>query len=212
MPDVNFRVEGAAVVSCAATPILALTLRVDNSPVDEEIQAILLACQVRIDAERRGYALEEQDKLRDLFGEPALWTRSLRALLWTQATATVQSFCASAQVEIHLPCSFDLSVASTKYFYALEGGEIPLTLLFSGTAFYRTAEGLQVAQIPRDREATCRLKVAVWKDLMAAYYPNHAFLAIRSDVFDRLYRYKVNNGLPTWEHALERLLVEERGS
>lgn len=210
MPNLTFRVQGAAVVAHAASPLLALTLRVDNAPADEEVEAILLTCQVRIDADRRGYSADEQDKLRDLFGETSLWARSVRGLLWTHATATVPPFRDSACVDVHLPCSFDLSVAATKYFYALGGDEVPLTLQFSGTVFYRAAAGLQVGRIPWDREATFRLKVSVWKEMMATYYPDSAFLALRTDVFDRLYRYKVRNGLPTWEHALEKLLAVER--
>jgi hypothetical protein len=41
---------------------------------------------------------------------------------------------------------------------------------------------------------------------MDAYYPNLACLHLRRDVFDRLYRYKIERGIPTWEAALEGLL------
>ena len=41
---------------------------------------------------------------------------------------------------------------------------------------------------------------------MELYYPNSAWLCLRKDVFDRLYRYKSRRGLPTWEQALECLL------
>ena len=53
-----------------------------------------------------------------------------------------------------LPCSFDFGLAATKYFDALEGGDIPLCFLFSGTIFYESPEaGLQVAQVPWEKEA-----------------------------------------------------------
>jgi hypothetical protein len=34
---------------------------------------------------------------------------------------------------------------------------------------------------------------------------------LRRDIFDRLYQYKVRNGIPTWEQTLENVLssVEE---
>ncbi len=209
MPDLTFSVEGAGVVPHAASPLVALRLRVANHPDDEEIQSLLLNCQVRIDAERRSYAPEEQARLGDLFGEPSHWGRSLRGLLWTHATATVPPFRESTRFDVQLPCGFDLAAASAKYFYALEAGEIPLTLQFSGTAFYQAGDRLQVARIPWDREAVFRLKVDVWKDMMKAYYPDTAFLSLRVDVVDRLYRYKVKHGLPTWDHALETLLSTE---
>jgi Family of unknown function (DUF6084) len=206
VPSLTFSVEGADVVRHAASPLVALKVCVANAPADEEIQSLLVSCQVRIDAERRSYAPDEQAKLTDLFGEPAHWGRSLRGLLWTHAAASVPSFHGNAHFDVQLPCSFDLSAAWAKYFHALGAGEIPLTLQFSGTAFYQAGDKLQVARIPWDREARFPLKVEVWKDMMKAYYPNTAFLPLRVDVLDRLYRYKVDRGLPTWDDALESLL------
>ena len=105
-------------------------------------------------------------------------------------------------MDLPVPCTFDFNVAATKYFNALEEGEVPLSLLFSGTVFQDvTDSGLQVAQIPWDREATFRLPVQVWKEMMDHYYPNSAWLCLRKDVFDRLQQYKSKQGLPTWEQA-----------
>lgn len=109
--------------------------------------------------------------------------------------------------ELPVPCSYDFNVAATKYFYALAAGDVPLTLLFSGTMFYAADDGrLQVAQIPWDQEADFRLPVQVWRELMEHYYPNSAWLCLRRDIFDRLYAFKREHGLPTWEQALEQLL------
>jgi predicted alpha-1,6-mannanase (GH76 family) len=46
----------------------------------------------------------------------------------------------------------------------------------------------------------------VWKDLIDLYYPNSAWLALRKDAFEKLYQYKVREGIPTWEEAIERVL------
>ena len=46
----------------------------------------------------------------------------------------------------------------------------------------------------------------VWKDLMDMYYPNSAWLALHRDTFEKLYQYKMREGIPTWEEALERAL------
>ena len=89
---------------------------------------------------------------------------------------------------------------------------MPLSLLFSGSVFYESDEGqLQVAPISWTKEATFRLPVKTWAEIMDPYYPNIAWLQLRRDVFDRLYRYKMENAIPTWEQALERILppVEE---
>jgi len=109
-----------------------------------------------------------------------------------------------------VPCTYDFNVAATKYFYALEDGDVPLLFLFSGTIFYAADDGaMQVAQIAWDKEAPFRLPVQVWKQMIERYYPNSAWLRVRQDVFDQLYRYKMRRGLPTWEQTLERLLLAD---
>jgi hypothetical protein len=126
---------------------------------------------------------------------------------WTYASTVAQSFKGSTSVKMPVPCSFDFNGAATKYFHGLENGEIPLSLLFSGSVFYEDeAHRLQVAPISWDKEASFRLPVEMWQSLMDTYYPNLAWLQLRRDVFERLYRYKVEGGIPTWEQALERLL------
>src|SRR5206468_2382419 len=111
------------------------------------------------------------------------------------------------RADLPVPCTFDFNVAAAKYFYALEDGEIPLCLLFSGTIFYAGDGGaLQVVQISWEKEVNYRLPVSVWKRMMDLYYPNTAWLCLRQDVFDRLYQYKSRRMLPTWEQALESLL------
>lgn len=212
MPDLNFAVQAAKPVAHAAAPLLALELRVENGDATD-IRNVALQCQIRIEAGRRRYEPEEEPKLLDLFGEKERWGQTLRSMLWTHTSANVGSFRRSTTVDLPVPCTFDFNVAATKYFHALEGGEVPLTLLFSGTIFYDDEQyGLQVAQIPWEKEARYRLPVAIWKQVIDAYYPNSAWLALRRDVFDRLHEYKMRHGIATWEQAFERLLaeVEER--
>ncbi len=207
MPDLNFQVEGAEAVTFSAAPQLAIKLRITNAPPEESIHAVALRCQIQIDAPRRRYNPEEQASLHDLFGEPERWSRTLRSMLWTLTSTVVRPFTGNILSDLPVPCTYDFNVAATKYFYGLEDGDIPLTLLFSGTIFYEGEEGaLQVTQIPWDREATYRMPVQVWKTMMQHYYPNSAWLSLDKDVFDRLYRYKVRHGLPTFEKALEKLL------
>jgi len=207
VPDLSFTVEGAKTVRFAASPQLALELRVANAPAGESIQAVVLRCQVQIDAPNRHYSDEEQAGLRDLFGAPERWGQTLRTVLWTQSTVTIPAFTDHVTVDVALPCGYDFNLATTKLFHALREGEIPLTLLFSGTVFYAGADDtLQVAQIPWSKETHYRLPVRVWKDTMDLYYPNSLFVPLRKDVFERLYGHKVRLGLPTWEQTVERLL------
>lgn len=207
MPDLSFQVEHAEAVPFAVAPQLAFKLRLINADPDETIHTVALRCQVQIEVTRRRYTAGEQERLRDLFGEPERWGQTLRTMLWTHASAIVPAFAGSTEVDLPVPCTFDFSVAATKYFAGLIDGEIPLCLQFSGTVFYAEDEGpLQVMLIPWDKEVRFRLPLTVWKDLMDAYYPNSAWLCLRRDVFERLYRYKIEHGIPTWEEALERVL------
>lgn len=205
MPDLHFQVETAEATRNAASPQLTFKLRITNSE-PEPIHSIALRVQVQIEPTRRRYTAEEQEHLKELFGEAERWGKTLHSLLWTNANVSVSAFKGSTVVEVPVPCTFDFNVAVTKYIYGLEGGELPTTLLFSGTVFYAGAVSLQVAQIPWNLEASYRLPVSVWKEMMDLYYPNTAWITLRRDVFERLYEFKSRHGIATWEQALERVL------
>jgi hypothetical protein len=206
MPDLNFKVVSAQPAPHAAAPLLNFSLAISEAN-GAPIQAIVLRCQIRIESARRRYDTTEQERLLDLFGEPSRWGQTLMSMLWTHAAVVVPPFTSSTVVDLPVPCSFDFNIAASKFFYALENDEVPLSLLFSGTVFYAgELQTLQIAQIPWEKEATFRLPVSVWKQMMEMYYPNSAWLCLRKDAFDQLYQFKSQNGLPSWEAALEKLL------
>ncbi|HEX4149451.1 MAG TPA: DUF6084 family protein [Pirellulales bacterium] len=211
MPDLQFAVEAAEPQLFSAAPLLVFKLRVTQPPEESPtaFHSVALRCQIRIEPARRRYNAAEQSDLFEVFGRPQQWGQTLRSMLWTHAQAVVGPFTGSTTVELPVPCSYDFNLAATKYFHALEGDEVPLCLLFSGTMFYAGADGaLQVGQISWEREANFRLGVRVWREMMEHYYPNSAWLRVPRDVFDRLSQYKVRQQLPTWDAALERLLAQ----
>lgn len=205
MPDLRFQVEDAVATPNAAAPQISFKVRVTNTEPGP-IHSVALRAQVQIEPQRRRYSEAEQQQLKDLFGEPERWSKSLHPLLWTNAAITIPEFTASTLAEVPVPCTFDFNVAITKYIHGLEDGELPVSLLFSGTVFYTGREGLQVAQIPWDRESSFRLPIRVWKEMMDLYYPDTAWLCLRRDVFQRLYEFKSRHGLTTWEQTLECML------
>lgn len=210
MPELHFQIEGAEAVPHAAIPLIALKLRITNFPAIEMIHAIILRCQVQIEPARRRYAVKEQEKLLDLFGTPERWARTVKPLLWMNTSISVPRFAGERLVKLELPCTFDFNIAATKYFQALEAGDIPITVLFSGTLFYEGAEGsLQISQVPWDRESNYHLPISVWKEMMEMHYPNSAWLCLRRDAFEQLYNYKVRHGLPTWEQVITKALATE---
>jgi hypothetical protein len=142
-----------------------------------------------------------------LFGPAKDWNRTVRSLLWTHTHVSVPKFSGETLVDMPVPCSHDFNAASTKYFAALEDGEVPLCLLFSGTVFYQSpGVGLQIAQIPWEKEASFRLPVSVWHAMIESYYPNSLWVCLRRDTFDRINEYKRRHALSSWEQALENLL------
>ena len=210
MADLSFHVLQAQAAAHSITPLLLFKLQVRQGHEPVPIHTIALRCQIRIEPARRPYGEADRAGLHDLFGTPERWGQTMRPMLWTHTSMVLPSFAERVEVDLPVPCTFDFNVATTKYFHALEGGEVPLNLLFSGTIFHEHPDGgLQVAQVPWDREATFRLPVQIWRDMMDHYYPNTAWLNLRRDVFDRLGEYKSRRGLPTWEQTLETLLVED---
>jgi hypothetical protein len=207
MPDLQLMIESAEVVQYASTPLMAFKVRIANNPSEEIIHTVALRAQIQIEVTRRKYDANEQTRLLDLFGEPGRWGQTLRNMLWTHASVVVPRFTGSVLADIPVPCTFDFNVAATKYFHGVTSGDLPLCFQFSGTVFYqKEGEALQVAPISWVKEAKYRLPVKVWKDLMDVYYPNSAWLALQRDTFEKLYQYKMREGIPTWEEALERAL------
>jgi uncharacterized protein DUF6084 len=211
VPELGFQVEDASATPNAATPQLSFKVRITNS-TPEPIHSIALRVQVQIEPVRRRYTAREQRQLKELFGEPERWSDSLHPLLWTNANVNVQGFTGTTIIDVPVPCTFDFNVAVTKYIYGLENGEIPTSLLFSGTVFHAGRMGLQIAQIPWDRDAGYRLPVGVWREMMELYYPNTAWICLEREVFERLYEFKTRHGIPTWEQALGRLLGVTAGA
>jgi hypothetical protein len=209
MPELAFRVQNAAVIRGAAAPAIGLDVEISATPSDQAIQTVVLNCQIQIEASRRRYAAAEQPRLRSLFGEPERWKDTVRPLLWTNLTAVVPAFTGSAEATLAVPCTFDLSVASASYFHVVEGGAVPILLLFSGTVFYRTAGGLlQAAPISWNTEARFTLPAGIWQECMDLHHPNTAWLPLRRDVFERLYDFKVKHGLATFDEAVERMVEQ----
>ena len=140
MPDLAFQIEGVHAVPYAASPVLGFGLRVSNRG-SENIHTVALRCQIQIEATRRRYDAEAQERLEDLFGDPARWGQTLRSLLWVQTSTVVPGFTGETQTELAVPCTFDFNVAAVKYFDGVEDGEIPLCFQFSGTVFYESPDG-----------------------------------------------------------------------
>jgi hypothetical protein len=204
MPDLTFTIEGVEIEHYAMTPTLRFRVAIGAS---QPVENIALQCQLRIEPMRRAYAGGEHEKLTDLFGERARWGETLKTFLWTNLAVNVPRFDSSAVVDVLVPCSFDFDVAATKYFHGLESGDVPVSMLFSGSLFYRDADDrLQISQISWSHGVTHRLSAKLWHELMDQYYPNAAWLRLDRETFERLYRLKRELGASSFDATLNRLL------
>jgi hypothetical protein len=205
-PQLAFSVESAHAVRYAAVPTLGFALRIRRLG-GGEVRSVALNAQLRIAATGRSYNPAEQERLFELFGRPEQFGKTVRSLLWTNATANVPPFRDSTLYELAIPCTYDFEVAAAKYLEALEGGEVPLELLFSGSVFYPEPGGrLQVASISWDQEAEYRLPVSVWRETMAEHFGDSPWLRLRRESFERLYAYKARNAFASWDEAVDALL------
>ena len=207
MSSLQFEVVGARPEAHAAEPTLLLRLRVEDTS-GAAVHAVALRCQIRIEPQRRRYGPAEEARLDELFGEAPRWGDTLRPFPWAHVGTVLAGFRGATETDLPVTCTYDLEVAAAKYFHALEDGEVPLILLFSGTVFRPGGSGMSAEPIGWDQEATFRLPVATWRAVMDRYFPHSGWLRLHHDTLDALRDFKVAHALPTWDQAIERLLKQ----
>lgn len=205
MRDLDFTCLDLSPEPSAAAPTLRLRLRI-RQPAGEAVHALALRCQLLIEPHGRGYTDREAGLLVHLFGDRSRWSETLRPVPWTTVSTVVGSFTGATEVELPVPCSYDLEVAAGKYLHVLSDGEVPLRLLFSGTGFLWRQGRVQVVPVPWHCEADYRMPVRVWREVMDRYFPGSGWLRLRRETIDALLRYASARALPDWDSALRGLL------
>ncbi|MFD5466540.1 DUF6084 family protein [Kitasatospora sp. NPDC127059] len=205
MTALGFSCTGVRSDPYAAGPTLVFRLRI-TAPADTRVHALALQCQLRIEPVRRPYADAEGERLADLFGERERWATTLNPIQFATVPLLVPGFTGETEADLVVPCSYDLEVACARYFRALDDGEVPLLLLFSGTAFAGPG-GFQVTPVPWDREARVRMPVRVWREALDQHFPGCGWLRLPEDVLDDLLAYRSGRALPSWEATVRALLA-----
>jgi Family of unknown function (DUF6084) len=203
----RFACTGSRPEPHAAGPAFQLDLRFDDG-TGRRVHAVALRVQIRIDPRPRRYTAEETARLTDLFGEPNRWGDTLQPLQLATVPVLTPSFTNSTTVAVNVPLTYDLDIAAARYLHGLDEGEIPLTLLFSGTMFYAGDTGVQLGLVPWHEEAEHRLPVAVWRAAMDEHFPGSGWVRLRRDTLDRLAAFRSAHTLLSWDNAVERLLKE----
>lgn len=210
MAAIVFDCVGARADRFAVTPSMTLELRLTETE-GERVDAIALRCQLRVEPHRRRYSAGEAERLHDLFGDTDRWGETLKPLQFANLSTMVPGFTGAVTIDLTVPVTYDLEIASTKYFDGLEDGEIPLLLLFSGSIFTTRDGRLNVQQVPWSKETSYALPVPVWRKCVDLHFPNSAWLRVDRETLIALQRFKSRNALPTWDSTLTALLgqVEE---
>jgi hypothetical protein len=204
--DLIFDCTGARAEKYSVVPAMSLSLRISET-TGQRVEAIALRCQIRIEPARRRYSEAEAERLNDLFGETQRWADTLKPVQFFNVSVTVPGFTGSTDIDLPVPLTYDMEIGATRYFAALDDGEVPLLLLFSGTVFSVAGGRISVAQVPWSKEASYRLPVSTWREAIDAHFPNSAWLKLSTHAFDELLRYKAAMGLPTWEATILALLA-----
>lgn len=208
MAELTFDCIDVRPLRYAASPTLAFKLRISEL-TSQPIHAMALRVQIRIEPQRRRYSSEESELLNNLFGEPSRWGETLKPFQFTTVSVMVPGFTGATEVDVEVPCTYDLEVAAGKYFHALAEGVVPMVLLFSGTVFGKGGPGFWVEQVPWHTQAECRMPVTVWDELMERYFPHVAWIKLHKETVDALLKYKAKHAIPTWDAAMEQLLAGE---
>jgi hypothetical protein len=203
----RFAVADARVEKWAASPTLAFRLAVEREGTP--VHLLALRVEVRIEPRRRVYSKGEEEPLYELFGERPRWGETLRPLVFASTQVLVPAFAERVEVDVPVPCTYDFDVAASKYLAALEGGDVPLLFLFSGTAFVKSPAGFSVEPVPWDREARFALPAALWREAMDRYFPGSAWIRVSRESLAALQAWKGRHALPTWDAAIEALLAEQ---
>ncbi|ADJ45571.1 hypothetical protein AMES_3747 [Amycolatopsis mediterranei S699] len=206
MAELTFDCIDVRPLKYAASPTLAFKLRISEL-TGQPVHAMVLRVQIRIEPQRRRYADDESELLTHLFGDRSRWGETLKPFQFTSVSVTVPGFSGATEVDVEVPCTYDLEVAAGKYFHALSEGVVPMVLLFSGTVFGKGGPGFWVEQVPWHTQAECRMPVTVWDELMSRYFPNAGWIKLPHETLDALLKYKAEHAIPTWEAAIERLLA-----
>lgn len=207
--DLDFACLDVVADRYAAGPTVVAKMRATESG-GERVHAVALRCQVRVEPVRRSYGAGEAERVVDLFGDRTRWGSTMQPMQLAFLSQVLPSFTGSCEFDLVLPLSYDVEVAAHKYLAALDDGEVPLILLFSGTVFSGTLGSLSVQPVPWHKETQVRMPVTVWREAMDAHFPGQAWLRLSRSAYDDLATYRGKHGLVGWDEVVAQLLREAK--
>ena len=208
-PEPEFTVVGARPDEHAASPTVVFSLRVEE-PSEREIYMIALSVRILVDPAGRGYDEEAREALSDLFGPAEQMAGSMQSMVWGQVAVLTPSFTGETTFDVPVPCTYDLEVATAKYFASLPDGVAPLDFHFNGTIYYSGEDDrLQIVHVPWSCTARYRMPIAVWRQAVAARFAQMGWIRLHEQTLARLRRRQAERGAPSFDALVAELLEED---
>ena len=202
----EFTILGAEPIEYAATPGVRFHLHVTELE-GREIYTIALSSQIHIEPARRSYDDATRARLVELFGPPERWGATTHSFQWARIESLVPTFSGSTAFTVEVPCTYDLEVASARYFGSLRDGGVPLTFHFNGTVLYRgEADRLQVVLVPWSCSARWSMPISVWRRTIEGHYPGGGWIRLGEDTLEQLSAHKAAQGQHSFDETVRGLL------
>ena len=210
-PEPEFEITSVEPVQRSVAPTLRFSGRITTEP-DRPVYAVALTAMFTVEPAKRSYDGPERERLIELFGGPERWASTTGAFRWAQVETVVPGFTGNGEFTLDVPCSFDLEIASAKYFGALEAGSVPLRIHFNGSVFYEADDGrVQVVLIPWDRTVRFEMPVDAWRRMASEHHPFRSWLPLSTETVGRIERRKARLGSPTFDACVSELLDDAEG-
>ena len=207
MGEIDFKVLDVKAQPYAAAPTLAFRMRIEE-PSGAVIHSISLHCQIRIEPQRRRYSRDEEERSAGIVRRDARngATRSSRFCGRTSIRWCAVSRAAYRESICRCRAPTTSKSPPPSIFIRWATATFPLLFLFSGTVFAKWPTGLSVSQLAWHKDATYRMPVRVWRELMDLYFPNGGWLRLHRETLDELLKFKARYALATWDQVIEVLL------
>lgn len=202
----EFEIVGVEPVPRSVEPTLGFRGRITDAS-ERPVYTIALTATVMIEPGKRSYEEGEREKLLELFGTPERWAATTGGFRWAHTQTMVHGFTGEGEFGLQVPVSYDLEVASAKYFGAIEDGDVPLRFHFNGSIFYERADGkVQIVPVPWDRSERFQMPIAAWQRLSSEHHPYRGWVPLHTETVARLEQLKARMGAPTFDDCVARIL------
>lgn len=207
----EFEIVSVEPVARSVEPTLGFHGRITDASM-RPIYTIALTAIVMIEPGKRSYADGEREKLLELFGTPERWAATTGGFRWANTQTMVHGFTGEGEFGLKVPVSYDMEIASSKYFGAIEDGDVPLRFHFNGSIFYERGDGqVQIAPVAWDRSERFLMPIDAWHRLSAEHHPNRGWIPLHTETVTRLEQLKAAMGAPTFDDCLAKILDQHRG-